>query len=356
MAKTSVGGQAVMEGVMMRAPDGIALAVRKSDGTIKKEFTPYKSAAKKGSILGLPVIRGVVSFIESLKLGMDTTTRSAQLAGLEVDEEESRFEKWLVKVFGKSAEKVIMGVTIVFALILSVGLFVLLPTFLSDLIFKLAPNAATVWKSLTAGAIRLLIFIGYMLICSRMKEIKRVFMYHGAEHKTIACYEADDELTPENARKHSRFHPRCGTSYLFLVMMISILFFAVVGWSDNKLILFGTRILLIPVVAGISYEVLKLAASHDNIVTRIIRAPGLAMQRITTKEPTDDMLEVAITAFNMAMAHFEDGRCRAIVDIKPQETAARDEGEAEGRNAQTGEEPDMPEESEASIEAHDAES
>ena len=176
MAKTSVGGQAVMEGVMMRAPDGIALAVRKSDGTIKKEFTPYKSAAKKGSILGLPVIRGVVSFIESLKLGMDTTTRSAQLAGLEVDEEESRFEKWLVKVFGKSAEKVIMGVTIVFALILSVGLFVLLPTFLSDLIFKLAPNAATVWKSLTAGAIRLLIFIGYMLICSRMKEIKRVFM------------------------------------------------------------------------------------------------------------------------------------------------------------------------------------
>ena len=139
-------------------------------------------------------------------------------------------------------------------------------------------------------------------------------------------------------------------------MMISILFFAVVGWSDNKLILFGTRILLIPVVAGISYEVLKLAASHDNIVTRIIRAPGLAMQRITTKEPTDDMLEVAITAFNMAMAHCEDGRCRAIVDIKPQETAARDEGEAEGRNAQTGEEPDMPEESEASIEAHDAES
>lgn len=278
---------------MMRAPDGIALAVRKSDGTIKKEFTPYKSAAKKGSILGLPVIRGVVSFIESLKLGMDTTTRSAQLAGLEVDEEESRFEKWLVKVFGKSAEKVIMGVTIVFALILSVGLFVLLPTFLSDLIFKLAPNAATVWKSLTAGAIRLLIFIGYMLICSRMKEIKRVFMYHGAEHKTIACFEAGMPLTVENVQKHTRLHPRCGTSFLLIVMLVSIVVFAFLGWPD-LLTRIASRVILLPVIAGISYELIRLAGRSRNCMVCAATKPGLWLQHMTTRPPEDDMVEVAI--------------------------------------------------------------
>ena len=186
------------------------------------------------------------------------------------------------------------------AILLSVGLFFVLPTLVSSLVLGKS-EVASVWKSLLEGLVRLLIFLGYILAVANVKDVGRLFMYHGAEHKTIACYEAEEELTPANAMKHTRLHPRCGTNYLFLVMAISILFFAAVGWNANFFLRLGSRILFLPLVAGISYEVLKLAAKSDSLLARIVRAPGLALQRITTKEPTQDMIEVAIAAFNLAM-------------------------------------------------------
>ena len=296
----TVGGQAVMEGVMMKSPTGIAMAVRKPDGTIATQYKPQKSRAQKGTFLGLPIVRGVVAFVESLSVGMGTLTESAKLIGEEIDEEPTKFEKWLAEKLGKSVESVIMGFAVILAVCLAVGLFFVLPTLISSLLLG-ASEVASVWKSLTEGLVRLLIFLGYILLCSRVKDVRRVFMYHGAEHKTIACYEAEEPLTPENAVKHSRLHPRCGTNSLFLVMAVSILFFAVVGWNSNFFVRLATRLVFLPVVAGLSYEVLRFAAKYDNLFTRIIRAPGMGLQYITTKEPTPDMIEVAITAFELAM-------------------------------------------------------
>lgn len=298
---SSVGGQAVMEGVMMKSPTGVALAVRRADGTIATRYDNWTTKAKKGTFLGLPIVRGVVTFIETLSTGMNTLTESAKLAGEDIEEEPTKFEKWLSEKLGKSVESIVIGLAVILAIALSVGLFFLLPLGISSLIFGKAASVAGVWKSLTEGLVRLIIFIGYLLLCSRIKDVKRTFMYHGAEHKTIACYEADEELTPENAAKHSRLHPRCGTNYLFLVMAVSILFFAAIGWNASFAVRLAMRIAFLPVVAGLSYEVLRLAARYDNWFTRIIRAPGMALQRITTKEPTPDMLEVAIAAFNLAM-------------------------------------------------------
>ena len=303
MKKCTIGGQAVMEGVMMKSPSGIAMAVRKPDGTIESEYTPGGSKAKKGTFYGFPFVRGVVVFIESLTTGMRTLSRSAELAGESFDEEPTKFEKWLAKTLGKDIEKIVMGLAVLLAIALSVGVFFVLPTLASSLLFRLLPEAAPVWKSLTEGFVRLLIFIGYILFCASIKDVKRVFMYHGAEHKTIACYEAEEELTVENAQKHSRLHPRCGTNYMFLVMAVSILFFAVVGWGDNFFVRIISRLIFLPVVAGISYELLRIAAKYDNFVTKIIRAPGMALQYITTSEPDPQMIEVAITSFNLAMSH-----------------------------------------------------
>ena len=230
MKKCSVGGQAVMEGVMMKAPGGIAMAVRDSRGRIVLDYKEYQTKAQKGTFYGLPIVRGVVAFVESLTIGMNTLTRSAELIGDPIDEEPTRFELWLSEKLGKSVEKVVMGLAVILAVALSVGLFFLLPQFISSLIFR-GSAAASATKCLVEGLVRLCIFIGYIFFCASVKDIKRVFMYHGAEHKTIACYEADDPLTPQCAMKHSRLHPRCGTNYLFLVMAVSIVFFAVVGWN-----------------------------------------------------------------------------------------------------------------------------
>ena len=298
---SSVGGQAVMEGVMMKSPTGVALAVRRADGIIATRYDNWTTKAQKGTFWGLPIIRGVVTFIESLTTGMNTLTESAKLAGEDIEEEPTKFEKWLSEKLGKSVESVVIGIAVILAVALSLGLFFMLPLGISSLVFGKAASVAGVWKSLTEGLVRLIIFIGYLLLCSRIKDVKRTFMYHGAEHKTIACYEAEEELTPENAARHSRLHPRCGTNYLFLVMAVSILFFAAIGWNANFAVRLAMRIAFLPVVAGLSYEVLRFAARHDNWLTRIIRAPGMALQRITTKEPTPDMLEVAIAAFNLAM-------------------------------------------------------
>lgn len=313
MRKCTVGGQAVMEGVMMKSDTGIAMAVRRADGKIVTSYSKQTSRAKKGTFWGLPVIRGCVAFIESLTTGIKTTTESAKMYGEDafVEEEPTRFEKWLSKVFGKNIEQVVIGLGMVLGILLAVGLFIFLPQLISSLIFG---EGKSMWRSLVEGVLRVAIYIGYLFACSSIKEMKRLFMYHGAEHKTIACYEAEDELTPENAMKYKRLHPRCGTNYLFLVMAISILVLtcidAVIMYGFHFTIAnpilafifrFGVRILCLPFIAGISYEVLRGAAQRDNWLTKAVRAPGMALQLITTKEPTEDMIEVAMAAFYIAI-------------------------------------------------------
>ncbi|MDO4573053.1 MAG: DUF1385 domain-containing protein [Clostridia bacterium] len=321
MKKCSVGGQAVMEGVMMRTPTGgIALAVRRTDGAIETEFTRKATRARKGSVLGWPVLRGIVTFVETLAIGMRITTRSAELIGEETVEEPSRLEKWLAEKTGKSAMDVAMAVAVVLAVALALGLFVFLPSLANQLI-PWAEDAPSIWKSLTEGGVRLLIFLIYISAISLVKDIKRVYMYHGAEHKTLACYEHEAPLTPEEAMKYSRLHPRCGTNYLFLVMAIAILFFALIPYQENLLLRVLTRIVGLPVVAGLSYEVLKLAAASDRLWARIVRAPGMFLQYLTTREPEQDMIEVAIAAFNLAI---NDGASPVAAD-QPEDGEARAE-------------------------------
>ena len=289
-----------MEGVMMRTMSGgIALAVRKSDGTIETEYTPKKETSKN-PILKWPVIRGVVAFVDSLSTGMKMMTRSAELYGETIEEEPSRFERWIAKKTGKSAMDVALVLAVVFAVVLAVGLFVLLPSLITQLI-PWSEGAPRIWKSLVEGFVRLLVFLGYISAISFMKDIRRVYMYHGAEHKTIACYEHDAPLTPESAMKFSRLHARCGTNYLFLVMAVSILFFAMLPYAENLLLRVLTRLVFLPLVAGLAYEVLKLAAASDALWARIVRAPGLGLQYLTTREPEPAMIEVAIAAFELAI-------------------------------------------------------
>ncbi len=294
----AIGGQAVMEGVMMKAPSGIAMAVRRADGTIATEYTPYESSAKKGSFLGLPIVRGVVSFVEVLSLGMRTITRSAELYGDDA-EEPSKFEEWLSRKTGKPVEKIAIGLAVVLALALSIGLFFMLPTFISGLLLNKS-NSSSFTKSIVEGVVRLSIFLLYLVGISALKDVKRIFMYHGAEHKVIACYEHEAPLTPESCRSFTRLHARCGTNYMFLVMAVSILFFAAVGFSSNFTIRLFTRLAFLPVVAGISYEVLRFAGKSESVLARIVRAPGVALQRLTTREPDEKMLEVALAAFELA--------------------------------------------------------
>lgn len=313
MRKCTVGGQAVMEGVMMKSDTGIAMAVRRADGKIVTSYSKQTSRAKKGTFWGLPVVRGCVAFVESLTTGIKTTTESAKMYGEDafVEEEPTKFEKWLSKVLGKNIEQIVIGLGMMLGLLFAVGLFIFLPQLVSSLIFG---EGKGIWRSLVEGVLRVAIYIGYLFACSSIKEMKRLFMYHGAEHKTIACYEAEDELTPENAMKYKRLHPRCGTNYLFLVMAISILVLtcidAVIMYGFHFTIAnpvlafifrFGVRILCLPFIAGISYEVLRGAAQRDNWLTKAVRAPGMALQLITTKEPTEDMIEVAMAAFYIAM-------------------------------------------------------
>ena len=297
MKRCTVGGQAVMEGVMMKNPEnGTALAVRQSDGTIVTEYYQNKNRHKKGSFPTWPVVRGVYAFVEALSGGFKITTRSAELLGEAVEEEPGKFEKWLSKKLGKSAGDMAMTVAVILAAALAVGLFVILPS----LVVSFFQIESGFLVSLLEGVVRLLIFVGYLLAISRIKDIHRVFMYHGAEHKTIACYEAGEELTVENIRKMSRFHPRCGTAFLFIVVLVSILVFCVASvfigvsvWWVNMLV----RLALVPLVGGISYEILRFCGRHDqNSICKIFIAPGLALQKLTTKEPTDSMIEVAIAS------------------------------------------------------------
>lgn len=303
---TSIGGQAILEGVMMRGPFKTAMAVRKPDGEIVCKVDE-NGTKKKNKFLSLPIVRGCVNFISSLVIGMKAIMFSAEFVDLEDEEEtESKFDKWLEEKFGDKIKDIVIYVAIALSLVLSVGLFILLPTAIAQGIqdlFKWLGFDAVVstgsFLSTVEGIVKMIIFITYMYLISRMKEIRRVFEYHGAEHKTIACYEAGEELTVENVKKHTRFHPRCGTSFLLIVMIVSIIIYALLpGFNEHSAIIrlllrMGTRILLLPVVAGLSYEVIKLAGRSNGCV-RTLTKPGLWLQRLTTLEPDDSQIEVAI--------------------------------------------------------------
>lgn len=299
MKKATIGGQAVMEGVMMKSSTAMCIAVRTDKGI---RVHSERLAAPK-TVNKIPIIRGVVNFVSMLTLGVGCLTRSAEMIGLEEeDEEPTKFELWLSRVTGKSVEKIIMALAVVIALALSVGLFILLPILIGEGIQSLTGIDSALFRNAVEGVVRIVIFLLYLFLVSRMKSIKRTFMYHGAEHKTIHCFEHEKELTPANAREFTTLHPRCGTSFLLLVMVISILIFSVVtallpAIADTWWIRTLVKLAFLPLVAGVSYEVLRLLALSDNIVVRILRAPGLALQHLTTAEPTEDMLEVAIAAF-----------------------------------------------------------
>ena len=308
-----VGGQAVLEGVMMKAGNKTVTTCRKENGELAVYDEEFVSVRKKHKILNLPIIRGVVNFIEMMMLSMRTLNASAEALGIE--EEDGKFEKWCKKHLGASATDVIMIVALILGLGLSLLLFKFLPIWVADginwlwvSVFHKSAISPTV-IAIIEGVLKVVIFIAYLLLVSLMKDIKRVFMYHGAEHKTIACFEAGEELTPENAMKHKRFHPRCGTSFMFLMIgigiVVGIFVRNVVPVMDNKILYSLTVSLvslsLLPLTMGVGYEILMLAGKHDNVVTRIISAPGLWVQRITTKEPTLDMLEVAIVSTKCAL-------------------------------------------------------
>lgn len=308
-----VGGQAVLEGVMMKAGKRTVTTCRKDNGELAVYDSEFVSVRQKHKILGLPIIRGVVNFIEMMKLSMQTLNASADALGIE--EEDGKFEKWCKKHLGASATDIIMIVALILGLGLSVFLFKFLPIWCADGIDWLWVNVfhktaiGPTAIAIIEGVLKVAIFITYLLLVSMMKDIKRVFMYHGAEHKTIACFEAGEELTPENAMKHKRFHPRCGTSFMFLMIalgvVIGIFVRNLVPVIDNK-ILYSLTVSLVslsflPLTMGVGYEILMIAGKHDNFLTRIISAPGLWVQRITTKEPTLDMLEVAIVSTKCAL-------------------------------------------------------
>lgn len=292
--KTSVGGQALMEGIMMRGPQQICCAVRKPDGSIetKLEPTPHHGVWSR-----IPLVRGAVSMVESLVMGYRYMMYSAQVSmGEDYDpqQEESGFEKWVGDHLGKKAEDMLLVAAAVVGGLFAILLFTVLPTVLVGGLDHLISLGR--WpKVILEAVLKVGIFLSYMMAISHMKEIHRVFEYHGAEHKTIACYEAGDPLTVENVRKYTRFHPRCGTSFLILVVIVSVFLYSVLPWGSMGLrVLF--KLLLLPVVMGISYELLKWCGRSDNWATRIIRAPGLLVQRLTVFEPDDSMIEVAIAA------------------------------------------------------------
>ena len=288
-----IGGQAVIEGVMMKNMDRYAVSVRKPNGKIETKVEECVSFAEKHPLFQLPIFRGMVNFLESMVIGMKTLNYSASFYEDEEEQTESRTEQFLEKFLGEKAEKIIMGIVLVFSLAISIGLFMILPYIASEALGKLIQNEYAVL--LMEGIIRIAIFLGYIVLISQMEDIKRVFMYHGAEHKTINCLEAGVELTPENVDNFSKLHKRCGTSFIFIVMIISMVFFFFIR-VDTIWLRIVLRLLFLPLVAGVSYEFIRLAGSSDHPLVQIFSKPGLALQRLTTKEPDHSMIEVAIAS------------------------------------------------------------
>ena len=306
---TKVGGQAIIEGLMMRGSRAIAVAIREPSGNIHLSIEPLKVPGKWKKI---PILRGIVSFFDSLITGTsimmdgaDVLEKLEREQGRAADEEPDKLEKWLNEKFGEDkAMDIMLGFSVVLAVIFAVGVFILLPTFIMNLIKKAGLNNV-VLLNLCEGLIRIVMFIIYVSAISKMEDIKRVFQYHGAEHKTIHCYENGLELTPENAQTFYTLHPRCGTSFLMFVMIISLLVFSLFGWPDLKTRIL-TRLLCIPLIAGISYEILQFTGRHDGKLVQILSLPGIMLQKLTTAEPDLKQLEVAIAAMKAVLPSHED--------------------------------------------------
>ena len=302
-----VGGQAVLEGVMMKTEKRVVTTCRKEDGTLVVTDGKFDSVRKKNKLLNLPFIRGIVNFIEIMILSVNTLKASADALGIE--EEESKFEKWLKEKLKINSADFVMGVSLVLGIGLSLLLFLGLPIFITwginAIITHFGGEAmGDVVTSVIEGLVKVGIFLGYLSLVSLMPDIKRTFMYHGAEHKSIACFEAGEELTPENAMRHKRFHPRCGTSFMFLMILIGIvagICIRLVVPNIETWLYTLIRLAILPILVGVGYEIIMLAGKHDNWFTRAISAPGLWVQRITTKEPTLDMLEVAIVSIKCSL-------------------------------------------------------
>ena len=300
--KTSVGGQALIEGIMMRGPKRLSIVVRTKEELLEKteDIIPLKD---KYPILGFVFIRGVVNFVTSMKVGMKAIMYSADKMPEEEQEAPTKFDLWIEKKLGnEKAEKVIITIAVIMGIAFSIGLFMLLPTLLAGLFSEYIENV--IFRNLLEGLLRITIFLTYLWITTKVSTIKRVWAYHGAEHKAIYCYEKNLPLTVENIKSQSSLHPRCGTSFLFIVMIVSILVFSLTTWN-NLLIRFVLRLALLPVVVAISFEIIKLAGRYDNILTRIISAPGKALQRLTTREPDDEMIEVAKRAIELVIPEDE---------------------------------------------------
>lgn len=298
MKRTTIGGQALLEGLLMMGPTNIAIAVRKADGEIIVDKQPLP---KKTALAKLPIIRGAIGLFRQMVIGVKALMYSADFIELEDGQEEkpSKIDAFIERLLGDKFKDAVIYFSVIVSLAFSVGLFILVPNFIAGFLhFDKKTTGGVILFNLFEGVIRITLFFGYIYLASMLKDIKRVWQYHGAEHKTIHCYEYGDELTVDNVRKYSTKHPRCGTSFMFLVIIVSIIMFSFLGWHGmiiNALL----RLLLIPLVAGISYEILKFAGRHtDWMIMKVINAPGMLFQLFTTKEPDDDQMEVAITAFN----------------------------------------------------------
>lgn len=308
--KVSVGGQALIEGIMMQGPKGAAMSVRVPDGSIDTEMMEVKHIRDKFKPAGLPLIRGIFNMVESLLFGFKCMEKSAEKAGIDDDtdpEKMSKLDKWISDHFGPKMMMVITTISLILGMLLSFGLFVYLPTFLVDVFDKyVCKNALSEIHPLFEGIMRMAIFVLYVWLVSKIPDIKRVFMYHGAEHKSIFCYENGLELTVENVRKQKRFHPRCGTSFIFVILIISIFISSALvvifpGIDDVRAVWMIIKILIVPLTVGIGYEFIRYAGKHDNKFVKLLSAPGLWMQRITTQEPTDDIIEVGIEAIKAVL-------------------------------------------------------
>ena len=349
----AVGGQAIIEGIMMRGKKHTAIAVRRMDN--KKISVSRKgntSISDKYKFLKWPMIRGVVNFVESMIMSFSTITEGTDMLGLDVaEEEQSKFDKWLEEHCGKWLIPIISVISMILGVLLAVGLFIFLPTLIGDLfideIFDLRGTSATIWRNIIEGIAKVIVFIAYIWLTALIPDMKRVYMYHGAEHKSIFCYEAGEELTVENVKKHSRFHPRCGTSFMFSMIILSIAVGIIFLWAVEEIWLRSLlKIALLPITVGIGYEFIRYAGRHDNAVIRALSKPGLWMQNLTTREPTDDIIEVGITALKCALPDDFAGFY--------EECVANMEADAESEQAEEAEQPEQPENTESEEHSLDA--
>lgn len=324
-----VGGQAVLEGIMMKAGDNCCTACRLENGEVAVNDRKFVSVRKKHKWLNIPILRGVINFIEMMMLSYSTLTVSAEMLGIDEEAEETKAEKWMKKHLGIKLFDVLMVIALILGVALCLGLFIYLPTLaVSGVASLFGIEELGIWRAVPEGFLKIAIFILYIYLVSLMPDIRRTFEYHGAEHKSIACFEAGVELTPENAKKYTRFHPRCGTSFLFVMLFIGIIVSLFIPASLNNILRSVIKLLLVPVIVGLGYEFILFAGKHPNALTRILSAPGLWMQRLTTREPDEKQLEVAIIAMKCALPEeFPDFDRDAY--IKKPEESKTDEGKAE---------------------------